>query len=94
MYLLPEGITGTSSSGRILKAYEKGMLHSRYTLIAERTEAVRFKVDMADKEDIVLLTDKGHEATLLVGGKFLPYNEKEIVLEQLNFHAMKKERKN
>lgn len=85
---------GQEPSREILQAYEKGMLHSRYTLIAERAEAVRHAIDIAEKEDIVLLTDKGHETTLLVGDRYLPYNEKEIVLEQLNFQAMNKEQVN
>ncbi|CEG23420.1 UDP-N-acetylmuramoyl-L-alanyl-D-glutamate--L-lysine ligase [Planococcus massiliensis] len=81
---------GQEPSSEILKAYEKGMLHRRYTLIAERAEAVRHAIDMAEKDDLVLLTDKGHETTLLVGDRYLPYDEKEIVLAQLALHAAKK----
>lgn len=85
---------GQEPSREILQAYEKGMLHSRYTLIVERAEAVRHAIRIAEKEDIVLLTDKGHETTLLVGDRYLPYNKKEIVLEQLDFQAMNKEQVN
>lgn len=75
---------GKEPSGQILAAFENGMRHNRYILIEDRAEAVRHAIDSANKDDIVLLTDKGHETTLLVADQFLPYSEKEIVLEQLS----------
>lgn len=75
---------GKEPIDEILAAFEKGMLHSRYILIGDRAEAVRHAIKYATKEDIVLLTDKGHETTLLIEDQYLPYSEKEIVLEQLD----------
>lgn len=67
----------------ILSDFEQGMLHENYTLIGDRRKAVRHALEYAGKDDIVLLTDKGHETTLLIGDKQIPYSDKEIVFEHL-----------
>lgn len=74
---------GKEPISTILAEFEKGMLHENYTLIGDRREAVRAAVELADKDDIVLLTDKGHETSLLVGDARIPYSDKDTVLEQL-----------
>ncbi len=67
----------------ILSDFQKGMLHEQYTLIGDRREAVRLAVGQADKDDIVLLTDKGHETSLLIGDESISYSDKDTALEQL-----------
>jgi UDP-N-acetylmuramoyl-L-alanyl-D-glutamate--2,6-diaminopimelate ligase len=51
--------------------------------IADRAEAIRFAVDMAQRGDIILLAGKGHENYQLVGTKRIPFSEVEILKEAL-----------
>ncbi|WP_203333647.1 glutamate ligase domain-containing protein [Planococcus beigongshangi] len=74
---------GKESVSTILSGFEKGMQHDNYTLIGDLREAVRTAVAQAGKDDIVLLTDKGHETSQLVGDDRIPYSDKDTVLEQL-----------
>lgn len=74
---------GTEAPEKILADLEKGMLHDRYIKIANRKEAVQYAIDIAEPEDIVLLTDKGHETTLLVGNERVPHSDKEIAMDRL-----------
>ncbi|TWT08045.1 UDP-N-acetylmuramoyl-L-alanyl-D-glutamate--2,6-diaminopimelate ligase [Planococcus sp. CPCC 101016] len=68
----------------ILKDFEKGMQHDRYVCIGDRAEAIRHAINLSTKDDIVLLTDKGHENTILIGSRYFPHSDKEIALEQVN----------
>lgn len=40
-------------------------------------------IDMAERGDILLLTDKGHDENLLVGDQAIQYSDKEIAIEQI-----------
>lgn len=78
---------GEESVPIILDDFEKGMQHDRYICIGDRAEAVRHAISCATQNDIVLLTDKGHENTMLIGRRSIPHSDKEIALEQLNFKS-------
>lgn len=56
-----------------------------YTAMMDRKEAIEYAVQIAEKDDVILIAGKGHETTQIVGTKEIPFNEKEIVL-----HAMDK----
>ncbi|WP_404338161.1 UDP-N-acetylmuramoyl-L-alanyl-D-glutamate--2,6-diaminopimelate ligase [Planococcus rifietoensis] len=75
---------GKEPPASILHDFEKGMQHGRYICIEDRAEAVRHAIRQAEEGDIILLTDKGHEDTMLIGSRYYPYSDKEVVLEQLN----------
>ncbi len=47
--------------------------------IADRAEAVRYAIDMAESGDFLLFAGKGHEEYQLVGGKKLPFSERELI---------------
>lgn len=47
--------------------------------IADRTEAIRFALNQADREDIILLAGKGHETYMEKNGKKQHYDEREVV---------------
>ncbi|WP_154307965.1 UDP-N-acetylmuramoyl-L-alanyl-D-glutamate--2,6-diaminopimelate ligase [Metabacillus lacus] len=78
---------GLEPPKKILANFEQGMQHSSYILIENRAEAIRHAVISASKDDIVLLTDKGHETTLLIGTKKVPHSDKAIALEALAEHT-------
>lgn len=67
-----------------LQGYEK-----KYSIIPDRTEAIRIALTMAQKDDIVLIAGKGHEKVQVVGNNSLPFNDREEVLKILaddSFH--------
>ncbi len=53
-----------------------------YTTIADREEAVRFAVRIAQEGDIVLFAGKGHEDYQLIHGEHVPLCEREIILDE------------
>ena len=55
-----------------------------YIAIPDRKDAICFAFDMARNGDIVLLAGKGHERYQLIGGKKLPFSEKEIIMDLIN----------
>ncbi len=54
---------------------------SNYTLVVDRKEAIRAALDMANKDDIVLIAGKGAEQYNDVMGRKQPYNDEQYVLE-------------
>ena len=54
-----------------------------YTIIENRREAIEFALTHAKKDDVVLLTGKGHETYQILKDRTIPFDEKKIVLEIL-----------
>ena len=54
---------------------------TNYTPIVDRKEAIRAALDMADKDDIVLIAGKGAEQYNDVMGRKQPYNDERYVME-------------
>ena len=52
---------------------------SSYTVITNRTEALRYVVKNAQRNDIILVAGKGHENYEITAEGKHPYNEKEII---------------
>ena len=50
-------------------------------LISDRAEAIAYAVKVSKAGDIILLAGKGHERYQLIGGKKLPFCEREILTE-------------
>ena len=68
----------------ILKDMEVGVSVSnkrKYMLIEDRREAIKTAVNLAGKEDIVLIAGKGHEKYQEIMGKKFPFDDKEILKE-------------
>ena len=53
-----------------------------YIAIPDRREAIRYALRHARAGDLVLLAGKGHEDYQLVGGRRLPFSEREILVEE------------
>ena len=54
-----------------------------YVKIVDRKEAIKYALDNAKKDDIILLAGKGHETHTTIKDKKLPFDEREIVLDYL-----------
>ena len=54
-----------------------------YVAITDRTEAIRYAIDNAQKGDVILLAGKGHEEYEIDQTGKHYYSEKNIVLEYI-----------
>lgn len=55
--------------------------NTNYERILDRKEAIKKALDMAEKEDIVLIAGKGRDNYMAVKDKYLPYNDYEVIEE-------------
>lgn len=67
-YVYPEKLDGTKK---------------RYSVIVERDKAIKKAIEIAKKDDVIVLTGKSHEQSLARGNKEYPWDEKKILLETL-----------
>jgi UDP-N-acetylmuramoyl-L-alanyl-D-glutamate--2,6-diaminopimelate ligase len=52
-------------------------------IIADRREGIRKALHLASKGDIVLITGKGAEQSIVVDGKSSPWDDRKVVREEL-----------
>ena len=72
----------TEDPEQILREMEEGVESGdKYLKIADRQEAIKTAVMLAEPRDIILLAGKGHEDYQIVGTEKLPFNDKEVVKE-------------
>ena len=74
-------MTEGAREGRTLADIAAAFTHDRYVCIPDRAEAIAYAVKNAKKGDVVLLAGKGHEQYQLIHGKFLPFSEREILMQ-------------
>lgn len=85
----PEDIIEQVSSG-----VRRGAAHKRieegknFFKILDRSEAISFALSMAKANDVVLITGKGDETSMVVDGKLVPYSDREEIKKALK--ALKK----
>lgn len=56
---------------------------SRFTEILDRREAIKYALDHAQKDDLILITGLGHERYRIQNGKKAPWNDTEVVKKLL-----------
>ena len=73
----------TENPEDIVKQIEAGMKKTKgqYKVIVDRKEAIKYAISIANKNDIIVLTGKGHETYQEINGKKLPFDEREIIKE-------------
>lgn len=71
----------TEEPEEIMKQIEVGIKksNSKYTLIVDRIEAIRYAINMATKADVIVLSGKGHETYQEINGKKHHLDEREII---------------
>lgn len=70
--------------GDILNDMEAGLqpsMRRKYISIADRKEAIKTAVTLADKEDILLIAGKGHEKYQEIKGVKHPFDDKQVLRE-------------
>lgn len=63
----------------IIHDIEKNMPGASYIAIPDRKDAIEYAVKHAAYGDIVLIAGKGHENYQLIGGKKIPFSERDII---------------
>lgn len=68
----------------VIEEVKTGMVdHDNYAAFVDRKQAIHFAMDMARKDDIVVLAGRGHETYMYVMGEKYPFDEREIVADYL-----------
>ena len=68
----------------ILSEVERGLVASgatKYLRIADRREAIRAAIDLANPGTVVVLAGKGHETTQVIGDREEPFDDRAIAAE-------------
>jgi len=74
----------TEDANQILRDMEAGLntaAKRKYISIADRREAIKTAVSLANKEDIILIAGKGHEKYQDIMGVKYPFDDKEVLRE-------------
>jgi len=82
----------------ILKAIEIGAknylkeygIEKPIEIIPDRKEAIFKLIELAQKGDIIVTIGKGNEKSIVYKDKIIPWDEKEVVLEALNYYQKAK----
>jgi len=65
----------------IIKDIELGMGDGEYRLIENRRDAIKYALDYAKKNDIIILAGKGHETYQILKDKTIHFDEREVIAE-------------
>lgn len=57
--------------------------YNNVTTVENRSDAVKFAINLLKENDVLLLLGKGNETTQLINGVYEPYNEKQVVVDFL-----------
>ena len=71
----------TEKPEEIVKEIEEGIKKTKgkYKVVVDRKEAIKEAIEMASKQDIIVLAGKGHEPYQEINGKTYPFDERTIV---------------
>ncbi len=71
----------TENPDEIISQIEEGMKKTKgkYITIVDRVEAMKYAIEMAHKDDIVVFAGKGHETYQIIGHKKNPFDERVII---------------
>ena len=80
----------TEDVNQICREIAQGFISNRkqenkdFFIIPDRKEAIKFAIDMAAENDVVGLFGKGHEKSMNVGNKEIPWNDTNIARWAIN----------
>ena len=76
----------TEDPVKIVNEVEAGVKETgcKYVKIVNRFEAIEYALDLAEKDDIILLAGKGHETYQILGNTTIHFDEREIVKKLLS----------
>ena len=71
-------------SQQIANGIQAKKLNQDYFIIPDRREAIRFALSKAKKDDIVVITGKGHEQSLNIDGREIPWDDRKVLREEIH----------
>ena len=76
----------TESEEQIFQDLEKGLVNTKvdWKRIIDRREALRYLLQQAGPDDVVVVTGKGAERGMGVGKEVIPWNDREVILDLLS----------
>lgn len=60
-----------------------GLENNNYEICLDRKEAIIKGIELLEKDDALLVLGKGHEEFIIHGKEYIPFNDKQIVLEYI-----------
>jgi UDP-N-acetylmuramoyl-L-alanyl-D-glutamate--2,6-diaminopimelate ligase len=63
---------------QILKDMEAGAQQGDFKTIIDREEAIRYAIERAKKDDIILIAGKGHETYQIIGQEVVDFDDREV----------------
>ena len=76
--------------GEIIREIEAGAVRNNYLVEPDRKEAIRKAVELAGKDDIVLIAGKGHETYQAIGDRRYEFSDREVLEEAIKQHMHNK----
>jgi UDP-N-acetylmuramyl tripeptide synthase len=68
----------------ILAEVEVGLVASgatKYLKVADRREAIRTAIDLANPGTVVVIAGKGHERVQVIGDRSVPFDDRDVAAE-------------
>ncbi len=88
----------TEDPAQIMAAIEKGVLKGLkkgdYLVIADRSEAIRQALELAKKNDVVVIAGKGHEDYQIIGTQKYPFDDRLEAIKNLKAMGFKQKDEN
>ena len=69
---------------KIIEDIKKGLRKNNHIIIPDRREAIFKAIELAGKDDIVLIAGKGHEDYQILGDRTIHFDDKEVAAEAIN----------
>lgn len=73
----------TEDPNRIINHVLDGMSTNKYEVVIDRKEAIKRAIEIAQKDDIILIAGKGHEDYQIIGTEKIHFDDKEVAMSFL-----------
>lgn len=73
----------TEDPSVIISDMKKGLESDRYVVKMDRLKAIHHAIDLAEKNDCILIAGKGHETTQTIGYKAIPFDDYKVAYEAI-----------
>ncbi|MGB9814289.1 MAG: UDP-N-acetylmuramoyl-L-alanyl-D-glutamate--2,6-diaminopimelate ligase [Thermovenabulum sp.] len=75
---------------KIIEDIEEGVIKTKpYEKIVDRRQAIKKAIEMAEKNDVVLIAGKGHENYQIIKDRVIPFDDREVAREFLKMRGDK-----
>lgn len=71
----------------ILRDMEEGVRGEHFVSIPDRAEAIRYAINEADVQDVILIAGKGHETYQILADRVIDFDDREIAREAIQKKA-------